>query len=112
MNLMSIGEQPVAETATTPSATTKREKLISRLSVVMPVYNEVALVEEIVSRIRAVSDDCEIVMVDDGSTDGTPEVLKRLESLPGVRVFCQPENRGKGAALRQGFAMVTGTTVI
>lgn len=109
---MSIEEYPVTETATTPSAATKRGKLISQLSVVMPVYNEVALVEEIVSRIRAVCDDCEIVMVDDGSSDGTQEVLKRLAALPRVRIFCQPENRGKGAALRQGFAMVTGSTVI
>jgi glycosyltransferase involved in cell wall biosynthesis len=90
----------------------KQEPALAQLSVVMPVYNEVGLVERIFAQIRAASADCEIVIVDDGSTDGTQEVLKRLEGLPRVRVFCQPKNSGKGSALRRGFALARGRAVI
>jgi glycosyltransferase involved in cell wall biosynthesis len=101
-----------AATMSNEDARQQTERGVAQLSVVMPVYNEVRLVEQILALIRSASPNCEIVIVDDGSTDGTQEVLKRLEGAPGVRVFCQPTNCGKGAALRRGFALAGGACVI
>jgi glycosyltransferase involved in cell wall biosynthesis len=93
----------------------------AKLSVVIPVYNERETIERVLERVQAVEIEKEIVIVDDGSTDGTREFLLSLtrrcrESrrlmLPltrswlrtdNIRVFFQPENRGKGAAVRRGF---------
>lgn len=85
-----------------------------RLSVVIPVYNERATLERIVGRVRAVplADPPEIVLVDDCSTDGTREVLARLEGDPHTVVLYHEKNRGKGAALRTGFQAATGDLVI
>jgi glycosyltransferase involved in cell wall biosynthesis len=84
-----------------------------RLSVVIPVYNERATVEELLKRVQAVAIDKEIVIIDDGSTDGTRELLAGLAAADGsVRVLLQPRNRGKGAALRRGFAEARGTVVL
>ena len=82
------------------------------LSVVIPVYNEPETIREIVERVRAVPIATEIVVVDDGSTDGTRDVLKGMEGAPDLRVVYHERNRGKGAALRTGFASVTGDVVI
>ncbi len=84
-----------------------------KLSVVMPVYNEVSTVAAIVDRVRAVGIDLEIVMVDDYSTDGTREVLSQLEKEhPNVRVLLHAQNHGKGRALRTGFEHARGDYVI
>jgi glycosyltransferase involved in cell wall biosynthesis len=78
---------------------------VPRLSVVIPVYNERATIEELLKRVQAVPIDKEIVVVDDGSTDGTREFLRGLQAPDsGVRVLFHQVNRGKGAALRRGFA--------
>jgi len=82
------------------------------LSVVIPVFNERNTVENIVRRVAAVPVDKEIVLVNDCSTDGTDEVLARLAAEPGIRVISHAVNRGKGAALRTGFAACTGDIVI
>jgi glycosyltransferase involved in cell wall biosynthesis len=82
-----------------------------KLSIVIPVYNEETWIREIVRRVQAVPIPKEIIIVDDCSTDGTRAILKELES-PEVRVFFQPVNQGKGAALREGFRHVTGNVVI
>lgn len=82
-----------------------------RLSVVIPVYNERATVAELVRRVQEVAIPKEVLIVDDGSTDGTRDVLRGLEGS-GVRVFYQPANRGKGAALREGFRHATGNVVL
>lgn len=82
------------------------------LSVVMPVYNERDTVMEVVDRVLAVPVDKELIMVDDGSTDGTREVLEALSDRPGVRVIFHQRNMGKGAALRTGFAGCHGDIVI
>jgi glycosyltransferase involved in cell wall biosynthesis len=82
------------------------------LSVVIPVYNEVGTIRQVVQRVRAVGVPCELIAVDDGSTDGTAEVLAELARDAGVRVVRHAANRGKGAAIRSGFAVVRGDVVI
>jgi glycosyltransferase involved in cell wall biosynthesis len=82
-----------------------------KLSVAVPVYNEKEWIREIVRRIQAVPIPKEIVIVDDCSTDGTRDILRELES-DEVRVFYQPVNQGKGAALRECFKHCTGTAVV
>jgi len=82
------------------------------LSVVIPVYNEEKTLREIVRRVQGVSIPKEIIIVDDGSSDGTREILQREIEPLGIRVFYQDRNRGKGAALRRGFEEVSGDIVI
>jgi len=84
-----------------------------RLSVVIPVYNEVATIREIVARVQAVPLEKELIIVDDCSSDGTRDLLLRLlENEPNVRVFYHQYNHGKGAALRTGFMHCSGEVVI
>ena len=86
-----------------------------KLSIVMPVYNERQTVGEIVRRVLAVDLgplDRELIIVDDGSTDGTREILRRLEAQAGVTVVLQPGNRGKGAAVARGFRQATGDLLL
>lgn len=83
-----------------------------RLSIVVPVFNERATVEELLRQVRSVPIESEILVVDDGSTDGTREIVAGLADPPRVRVFHHEQNRGKGAALRTGFAQATGDIVI
>jgi len=82
------------------------------LSVVMPCYNERATIEEIIGRVLAVPLRIELIVVDDGSTDGTREILQRLQRERGFKLVLQERNRGKGAALRRGFQEVTGDLVV
>jgi glycosyltransferase involved in cell wall biosynthesis len=82
------------------------------LSVVMPVFNERHTLIEILRRVRAVPIDKEIIIVDDGSTDGTRELLQSMEGAPDLRILFHPHNRGKGAALKTGFLVATGDIVI
>ena len=81
------------------------------LSVVMPVFNERTTVEQIIRRVLAVPMRIELIVVDDGSTDGSSEILEGLKASCGFTLLRQP-NAGKGAALRRGFAAVTGDVVI
>jgi glycosyltransferase involved in cell wall biosynthesis len=83
-----------------------------KLSVVIPVFNEARWVRDLIRRVMAVPMPKEVIVVDDGSTDGTREILRDLEAGDGLRVIYQPANRGKGSALREGFRHVTGDIVV
>jgi glycosyltransferase involved in cell wall biosynthesis len=82
------------------------------LTVVMPVYNEKATVEEIIDRVLAVPLRTELIAVDDASTDGSREVLETLSRDRGFRVLYQESNRGKGAAVRKGIAAASGDVIV
>jgi glycosyltransferase involved in cell wall biosynthesis len=82
------------------------------LSVVMPVYNEQQTIEEIIRRVLAVPLRIELIIVDDGSTDGTRATLQALVKERPFKLVLQPANAGKGAALRRGFEEVTGDLVV
>ena len=83
-----------------------------RISVVIPVYNERATIEKLLRRVAAVELDKEIIVVDDGSTDGTREWLESEHERLGIRLELHERNMGKGAALRDGFRGATGDIVI
>lgn len=95
---------------------------LRRLSVVIPVYNERRTLPQVLDAVRAVPIPKEILVVDDGSTDGTREYLEALEAelrragtsdeKNRLRVLYQPRNQGKGAALRRGFAEATGEVIL
>jgi glycosyltransferase involved in cell wall biosynthesis len=79
----------------------------------MPVYNEVDTIEEIISRVNSAAIDKEIIVVDDFSTDGTRQRLEEIiQGQDNLKVLYHNRNKGKGAALRTGFASLTGDVVI
>lgn len=82
------------------------------LSVVIPVYNERETIEELVRRVCSVPLPLEIILVDDGSTDGTSDVIAQMETNDRLVILRHEKNRGKGAALRTGFARAGGTVVV
>src|SRR5579859_1645218 len=82
-----------------------------KISVVMPVYNEAATVIEAIGRVLDCGFECEVIAVDDASTDGTRELLKNYHD-PRVRCLFHSVNRGKGAALRLGFAAARNEIVV
>jgi glycosyltransferase involved in cell wall biosynthesis len=83
-----------------------------RLSVVIPAYNERPTIEELLQRVIDTPFDKEILVVDDGSNDGTHELLHRLDGQCGIRVLTHEVNQGKGAALATGFQAATGDVIL
>lgn len=89
------------------------DKQTAVLSIIIPCYNERATIREIVALVLAQPFRIEVVIVDDGSKDGTREILAELaQQYPQVRVILQERNQGKGAALRRGFKEATGDIVL
>ena len=82
------------------------------LSVIMPVFNECATLDKIIERVRAVDIPKEIIIVDDYSTDGTRDLLKKYEGDEDIKIFYHSHNQGKGAALRTGIQHISGDLVI
>jgi glycosyltransferase involved in cell wall biosynthesis len=83
-----------------------------KLSVIVPVYNEMRTIEEILRRVKMVDIAKEVIIVDDGSTDGTRDYLRSLESEEDFKVLYQAKNMGKGAAIRKAISHVSGDIVI
>jgi glycosyltransferase involved in cell wall biosynthesis len=109
---MIVLEQTASETdAAMPDAADTAPPAVC-LSVVIPCYNERDTIVEVLSRVRAVPIEKEIIIVDDGSTDGTRDVLNAMEPAADLRIVFQDRNRGKGAALRAGFLLAKGDIVI
>ena len=83
-----------------------------KLTVLMPVYNEISTIEEILKRVQATGLADEILLVDDGSTDGTRDVLRALDGQGNLRVIFHEQNQGKGAAVRTGIQAATGDVIL
>ncbi len=85
-----------------------------KVSIVIPCYNEIRTIDAIINQVLNVDLDleCELVIVDDGSTDGTRKYLDTLRSKNGFKIIFHEQNRGKGAALRTGFQHATGDIII
>ncbi|MEW5939021.1 MAG: glycosyltransferase family 2 protein [Chloroflexota bacterium] len=82
------------------------------LSVIIPVYNEVGNIEEILKRVQATELPSEIIVVDDGSKDGTRDILTKLDGRGKIRVILHEKNQGKGAAVRTGLGAAAGDTLL
>ena len=83
-----------------------------KLSIVIPIYNERETLETLIAKVNAVDYDKEILLIDDFSSDGTREVLKKYENKENFQVLYHDHNQGKGAALRTGFSNVNGDIII
>jgi glycosyltransferase involved in cell wall biosynthesis len=83
-----------------------------KLSVIIPIYNEVESIREIVKRVQETKLAWEIVLVDDGSIDGTRDLLKEMDGKDNVRVVLHEKNQGKGAAVRTGFDAAKGDILL
>jgi glycosyltransferase involved in cell wall biosynthesis len=91
----------------------KQQRSPLRLSVVMPVYNERRTVETSIARLRELGLDIELICVDDGSTDGTRDILRRLREEGAIdTLVLQPHNAGKGTAVRAGIQAATGDVLV
>jgi glycosyltransferase involved in cell wall biosynthesis len=83
-----------------------------KLTVLIPVYNEVKTIHEILRRVLAVNLADEIIVIDDGSTDGTRQALQELDCQDTIRIILHPKNQGKGAAVRTGIENAAGEVIL
>ena len=92
------------------------KKAIKKLSIIIPVFNEKNTIEQVIRDVRSVplqgGIEKELIVVDDGSSDGTRDVLKSLYNQNDIRVFCHPKNQGKTFAVKFGFEKMTGDVVV
>ena len=89
--------------------TLKKDRI--KLSIVIPVYNERETIRDIIETVSATPFHKEMIVVDDGSTDGTRDILSSMQQ-DGLKVFMHDKNQGKGAALQTGFSHATGDIII
>lgn len=82
-----------------------------KLSVIMPVFNEHKTIREIIAKVMAVPIEKELVIVDDGSTDGTRDILKEYEGKPDIKVIYHEKNKGKAGAIKTGIPATTGEII-
>jgi glycosyltransferase involved in cell wall biosynthesis len=82
------------------------------LSVIIPIFNEATTIGKILDRVRATGLAREIILVNDGSTDGTRDLLSTLDDCDGIRIFHHEKNQGKGAAVQTGIAAATGDVIL
>ncbi|MAG20139.1 glycosyl transferase, partial [archaeon] len=80
-----------------------------KLSIIIPVYNEVKTLEEVINKVKKLKLDKEIVVVDDGSEDGSRELLKKIEN---IKLILHEKNYGKGKAVRTGLDNIEGDVVV
>ncbi|MBM3267171.1 MAG: flippase-like domain-containing protein [Candidatus Sericytochromatia bacterium] len=109
--LLTAGEE-VQDAAAGHLATSRIRRGPMRLSVIIPVFNEVRTIETILAKVRAVPIDKELILVDDGSSDGTRPILERQALEPDTTVIFHAHNQGKGAAIRTGIARTMGDCVV
>ena len=83
-----------------------------KLTVIIPIYNEVKTIHSILNRVLSTGLAAEIILVDDGSSDGTRDLLPSLNDNKGIRVILHDKNQGKGAAVRTGIAAATGDVIL
>ncbi len=83
-----------------------------KISILIPIYNEREFLPRVLERVRAVPLNKELILVDDGSTDGTRDLLRQEQEKPDTRVIFHKQNRGKGSAIRTGLKYATGDIVI
>lgn len=83
-----------------------------KLSIIIPVYNEVSTIADIINKVQGVKYDKEIIIVDDASTDGTKDVLQKLSQQPEIKIFYHETNYGKGTAIRTAIKNITGNITI
>ena len=83
-----------------------------KLSIIIPVFNEVNTIASIIQKVQSADYDKEIIVVDDASTDGTKDVLQKLSQQPKIKIFYHERNRGKGAAIRTAIKNITGNITI
>jgi glycosyltransferase involved in cell wall biosynthesis len=97
-----------------PQSALELDKNGIKVTIVIPCFNELHTLEPVLERVQAVGIADEIIIVDDGSVDGTRDLLKRMESeaRPGIRILFHERNQGKGAALVTGFAAASGDVII
>src|SRR5688572_7730632 len=83
-----------------------------KLSIVIPVYNEEATIQQVLAEVIALPVPKQVIVVDDASTDRTRDILAHYEAADGIEVIYKPQNEGKGAALRTGLRRATGEVVV
>lgn len=84
-----------------------------KLSIIIPVYNEIETIEQILGKVLQTNFNKEVIIVDDGSTDGTQELLKeKFEDSDGIKIIYHPKNYGKGTAVRTGLNYITGDIIV
>ncbi|MDA8560196.1 glycosyltransferase family 2 protein [Nitrospinae bacterium] len=85
---------------------------LTKLSIVIPIYNERDTIHILISKVKAVDFTKEIILIDDYSTDGTQDILKKYEGQENIQLLYHERNKGKGAALRTGFSKAQGDIII